>query len=178
MRFWDAVRNSDLEVVAYSHSAGIKPLREAIATYYGSFGQSVCHDEVIVTTGASEALGFVLTAILDPGDEVIVPEPFYANYLSFALGNDGKVVPIPTRIENDFALPEIEAFEEKITERTRAILICNPGNPTGVLYPQAALEKLKTICQKHDLFLIADEVYREFAYDGLQHHSALGTERA
>ena len=112
---------------------------------------------VIVTTGASEALNFVFTAIMDAGDEIIVPEPFYANYLSFALGNDGAVVPVTTRIEDDFGLPDIEEFERKITPRTRAILICNPGNPTGVIYPRESLEQLAKIVAKHDLFLVADE---------------------
>ena len=174
--FFQAIESADLKVLAYSHSAGIAPLREQIAAYYTRIGHSLEIDEVLVTTGASEALQFVFTAIMDPGDEVIVPEPFYANYLSFALGNDGRVVPVPSNIEDSFALPPIEAFEAAITANTRAILICNPGNPTGVLYPKSSLEKLKEICLKHDLFLIADEVYREFAYDSLTHHSTLGLE--
>ena len=174
--FFEAITKADLKVVAYSHSAGIEPLREQIASYYTRLGYPIEMEEVIVTTGASEALQFVFTAIMNPSDEVIVPEPFYANYLSFSLGNDGVVVPVTSDVEDDFALPAIEAFEEKITSKTRAILICNPGNPTGVLYPKEALEKLQALAKKHDLFLIADEVYREFAYDNNQHYSTLGLE--
>jgi aspartate aminotransferase len=173
-QFFEAINQANVKVLAYSHSAGIEPLREKIASYYTRLGHSIAVDDVLVTTGASEALNFVFTAIMNPGDEVIIPEPFYANYLSFSLGNDGVVVPVTSTVENDFALPDIELFEEKITSKTRAILICNPGNPTGVLYPREALEKLQAIAKKHDLFLIADEVYREFAYDSNQHHSTLG----
>jgi aspartate aminotransferase len=173
-QFFEAINQANVKVLAYSHSAGIEPLREKIASYYTRLGYSIAVDDVLVTTGASEALNFVFTAIMNPGDEVIIPEPFYANYLSFSLGNDGVVVPVTSTVENDFALPDIELFEEKITSKTRAILICNPGNPTGVLYPREALEKLQAIAKKHDLFLIADEVYREFAYDSNQHHSTLG----
>ena len=173
-QFFEAINQANVKVLAYSHSAGIEPLREKIASYYTRLGHSIAVDDVLVTTGASEALNFVFTAIMNPGDEVVIPEPFYANYLSFSLGNDGVVVPVTSTVENDFALPDIELFEEKITSKTRAILICNPGNPTGVLYPREALEKLQAIAKKHDLFLIADEVYREFAYDSNQHHSTLG----
>jgi aspartate aminotransferase len=173
-QFFEAINQANVKVLAYSHSAGIEPLREKIASYYTRLGYSIAVDDVLVTTGASEALNFVFTAIMNPGDEVVIPEPFYANYLSFSLGNDGVVVPVTSTVENDFALPDIELFEEKITSKTRAILICNPGNPTGVLYPREALEKLQAIAKKHDLFLIADEVYREFAYDSNQHHSTLG----
>ncbi len=171
--FFQAIDDADLKVIAYSHSAGIESLRIQIAEYYGRLGYAITLNQVLVTTGASEALNFVFTAVLNPGDEVIIPEPFYANYLSFSLGNDGVVVPVTTRVEDSFALPPIEAFEEKITPRTRAIMICNPGNPTGVLYPKESLEKLKAIVEKHDLFLIADEVYREFVYDSATHHSTL-----
>jgi len=160
-------------VLAYSHSAGNATLRQAIADYYGRLGQEITTDEVIVTTGASEALNFVFAACLNPEDEVIIPEPFYANYNSFSIASNVKVKPLATSIEEDFALPSIEAFEALITPRTKAILICNPGNPTGILYQQEELEKLQAIAMKHDLFLIADEVYREFAYDGLPHHSVL-----
>jgi aspartate aminotransferase len=130
-------------------------------------------DQINVTTGASEALGFIFSSVMNADEQVIVPEPFYANYNSFSLANSANVIPIQTRIEDDFALPKIEAFEEKITNKTRAILICNPGNPTGILYPKSALEKLRDIVLKHDLFLIADEVYREFVYDSVPHHSTL-----
>ncbi len=178
--FFQAVQDADIKVVAYSPSAGIQPLREQIAAYYGRLGHKLELDDVMVTTGASEALSFVFTAVMNPGDEVIVPEPFYANYLSFALGNDGRVVPVTSDIEDDFALPSVEAFEEKITPNTRAILVCNPGNPTGVLYPKEALLQLRELAIKHDLFLIADEVYREFVYGDDQHMSTLeleGTEQ-
>ncbi len=172
--FMQAIIDADLKVVEYSHSAGIEPLRQQIADYYRRLNHTIDTDQVLVTTGASEALNFVFTAIMDPGDEVVVPEPFYANYLSFSLANDGVVVPVPTSIDDDFALPSMESLEEKITPNTRAILICNPGNPTGVLYPKEALEQLAKIVKKHDLFLIADEVYREFNYDDEPHFSTLG----
>ncbi len=174
--FFQAVQEADVKVVAYSPSAGIEPLREQIAAYYGRLGHELATDNVLVTTGASEALSFVFTAVMNPGDEVIIPEPFYANYLSFALGNDGNIVPVTSDIENDFAMPPVEAFEEKITANTRAILVCNPGNPTGVLYPKEALLQLRDLALKHDLFLIADEVYREFVYGDYEHVSTLGLE--
>lgn len=172
--YFQAIRDAQPEVLAYSHSAGNKSLREAIAGYYGRIGHQLTTEEILVTTGASEALNFVFASILNPGDEIIVPEPFYANYNGFSIFSNVKVVPLPTKIEESFALPSIEQFEELITEHTKAILICNPGNPTGVMYPQEALDKLQEIVLKHDLYLIADEVYREFAYDGLSHHSTLG----
>lgn len=172
--YFQAIREAQPEVLEYSHSAGNESLRKAISGYYHRIGHELTTDEIIVTTGASEALNFVFASILNPGDEVIIPEPFYANYNAFSISSNVKVVPIPTRIEDSFALPPIEAFEELITDRTRAILICNPGNPTGVMYPKEALDKLKEIVLKHDLYLVADEVYREFAYDGLTHHSILG----
>ena len=171
--FFDAIRQADLDVLAYSPSAGFDSLRLQISDYYGRLGYPVESSQVMVTTGASEALGFVFAAIMDPGDEVIVPEPFYANYLSFAIGKDAKIVPVTSRIEDDFCLPSTADFEAKITKRTKAILICNPGNPTGVLYPASALNHLREIAEKYDLFIIADEVYREFAYDGLEHTSCL-----
>ena len=171
--FFQAIKDADLEVVAYSHSAGTQQLRDEIANYYGRLGHKLTDEEIIVTTGASEALNFVFASIMNAGDEVIVPEPFYANYNSFSLAKDTKVVPVTTTIENNFALPPIEEFEKKITSKTRAILICNPGNPTGVLYPRESLEQLMQIVKKHDLFLIADEVYREFVYGGSQHCSTL-----
>jgi len=173
-QFFQAIQNADLKVVAYSPSPGYESLRQAIADYYGRIGEEIEPSEVLVTTGASEALSFIFAAILNPGDEVIVPEPFYANYSSFSIGKDATVVPVTTSMEDDFALPDMAAFEERITPKTRAILICNPGNPTGVLYPRESLEQLRKICLKHNLYLIADEVYREFVYDSLEHHSALG----
>ncbi|MGI9519055.1 MAG: pyridoxal phosphate-dependent aminotransferase [Pirellulaceae bacterium] len=174
--FFDAIREANLKVVAYSPSAGMMPLREQIHSYYGRLGHDLHLDDILVTTGASEALGFVFAALMNPGEEVIVPEPFYANYLSFSLARDAVVVPVTSAIEDDFGLPPIEAIEAKITARTKAIQICNPGNPTGVLYPRDALLRLREIAAKHDLFIIADEVYREFAYDGAEHSSALGLE--
>ncbi len=172
--FFDAISEADVKVLAYSPSAGITPLRQKIAAYYSRLGHELELDDILVTTGASEALNFIFASLMNPGDEVIVPEPFYANYNSFALGKDTKVVPVTSKIEDDFSLPAIEEFERRISDRTKAILICNPGNPTGVLYPKEALEKLHEIVRKHDLFLISDEVYREFAYDSLTHHSTLG----
>lgn len=171
--FFDAVVNADTKVLAYSPSPGFASLRQEIASYYQRNHCPVVADDVLVTTGASEAISFVLQAVLNAGEEVIVPEPFYANYLSFALGNDGQLVPVESSIDNDFALPSVEQFEAKITERTRAIMICNPGNPTGILYPESALRRLMELVEKHDLLLIADEVYREFVYDGNSHHSVL-----
>ncbi len=176
--YWQAIEQAHLKVLAYSHSAGNASLRQAIADYYARIGQEIDIDQVIVTTGASEALNFVFAACLNPGDEVIIPEPFYANYNSFSIAANVQVKPLATHIEEGFALPSIEAFEALITPRTKAILICNPGNPTGILYSQAELEKLQAMAMKHDLFLIADEVYREFTYDGLPHHSVLSLPRA
>ncbi|MEM6726116.1 MAG: pyridoxal phosphate-dependent aminotransferase [Bacteroidota bacterium] len=162
----EAVRSFDLPVLAYSHSAGNIAYREKLATYYASFGAEISSDQIIVTSGASEALFFGLMSILDPGDEIIVPEPFYANYNGFSLAGNIQIKPITARIENGFALPPIEVFEKHIGPKTKAILICNPSNPTGYLYSKEELEVLRTIVQKHDMFLLADEVYREFCYDG------------
>ena len=171
--FFDAIRKADLDIIAYSPSAGMNELREKIVAYYDRIGPKISADNIIVTTGASEALLFVFNAILNPGDEVIVLEPFYANYLSFCLQNLGKVVPVTTHAENNFALPGIDAFEKKITDKTRAIVICNPSNPTGVSYDAATMKQLEAICKKHDLFLITDEVYREFIYGPPMPPSAL-----
>ncbi len=172
--FMQAIIDADIQVLAYSHSAGMESLRKQIIQYYGRINHDLHLSQVLVTTGASEALNFIFAAIMDPGDEIIVPEPFYANYLTFALGNSGRVVPVTTRIEDDFSLPNIQEFESNITPRTRAILICNPGNPTGVIYPRESLEELAQIARKHDLFLISDEVYREFNYESQPHFSTLG----
>ncbi|MDX2249333.1 MAG: pyridoxal phosphate-dependent aminotransferase [Bacteroidia bacterium] len=176
--YFEAIAKADIKVLAYSHSAGNESLRRKIMDYYQRLGHSLDLNQVIVTTGASEALSFVFASCMNPGDEVIIPEPFYANYNSFSIFSNIQVKPITTKIEEGFALPPIEAFEELITPRTKAILICNPGNPTGILYPQESLQKLRDIVLKHDLYLIADEVYREFAYDGLEHHSVLELEGA
>ncbi|MEL6251616.1 MAG: pyridoxal phosphate-dependent aminotransferase [Bacteroidota bacterium] len=172
--FFEAIEQANPEVLAYTHSEGILSLREKIAAYYSRLGYPVNDQQVLVTTGASEALSFVFSTCFNPGDELIVPEPFYANYNGFSVFSDINIVPIQTDIENNFSLPPMEAFEALITERTKGILICNPGNPTGVMYPKEALEKLGKIVKKHNLYLIADEVYREFAYDNLKHHSILG----
>lgn len=168
-----AVKNFDINVLEYSHSSGFESYRNKLAAYYKKHALPVEPQDIIITTGGSEALLFALGSTLDQGDEVIIPEPFYANYNGFATASGVKVVPVMSGIETGFALPPIEAFEALITPQTKAILICNPGNPTGYLYSKDEIEKLAEIVKKHDLFLIADEVYREFTYDGLQHHSVL-----
>ena len=172
----DAIHNFSNEVVEYSHSAGFESYRKGLASYYQNLAIDVDYNDVMVTTGGSEALLFALNSCLDPGDEVIIPEPFYANYNGFSMSAGVKVKPIATSISDGFALPAIEEFEKLITSKTKAILICNPGNPTGYLYSKKELETLRDIVIKYDLFLIADEVYREFAYDGNQHHSVLNIE--
>jgi len=169
----DAVKNSDIEVLSYSRSEGSDTYREKLATYYNKHNIPVNASEIVVTTGGSEALLFTLGSIADAGDEVIIPEPFYANYNGFATASGIAVVPVESSIDNAFALPPIADFEKLITAKTKAILICNPGNPTGYLYTKEELEKLKEIALKHDLFIIADEVYREFVYDGLKHHAIM-----
>lgn len=169
----NAVKNTDIEVLAYSHSAGFASYREKLAQYYKKRDIAVHPSDIIVSTGGSEALLFAMGSITDPGDEIIIPEPFYANYNGFATANGVKVVPVISTLAEGFALPPIADFEKQITSRTKAIVICNPGNPTGYLYSQEEINQLAAIVKKHDLFLIADEVYREFAYDGLQHHSIM-----
>lgn len=162
----NAIRNFDHKVLEYSHSAGFESYRNNLALYYQKTGIPVNADDIIITTGGSEALIFGFMTTCDPGDEVIIPEPFYANYNGFATTAGLKVVPVGSSIESGFALPPVEEFEKKITSKTRAIVICNPGNPTGYLYTKEELEQLSEIVKKHDLFLFADEVYREFCYDG------------
>ena len=169
----DAVKDFNNQVVEYSHSAGFESYRRGLASYYQSLGINVNFDELMVTTGGSEALLFALNSCLDSGDEVIIPEPFYANYNGFSISAGITVKPISTSIDNGFSLPPIEEFEKLITEKTKAILICNPGNPTGYLYSKEELQTLRDIVKKHDLFLFADEVYREFCYDGNEHFSVL-----
>ena len=169
----EAVKNFSSQVVEYSHSAGFESYRKGLASYYQSLGMDVNFDELMVTTGGSEALLFALNSCLDSGDEVIIPEPFYANYNGFSTSAGITVKPISTSINNGFALPPIDEFEKLITSKTKAILICNPGNPTGYLYSKDELETLRDIVKKHDLFLFADEVYREFCYDGNKHLSIL-----
>lgn len=164
----DAVRHSDFKVLEYSHSAGNESYRKKLVGYYKSVGIDVNEQQIIITTGGSEAILFGFMACLDAGDEVIIPEPFYANYNGFAVEAGVKVVPITSHIENGFALPPIEAIEAKITPRTKAIVICNPNNPTGYLYSAAEMEQLKSIILKHNLYLFSDEAYREFCYEGTQ----------
>lgn len=169
----DAVRNTNMKVLEYSPSAGFESYRNKLATYYQRNNIDVTPADIIVTTGGSEAILFAIMTCMDAGDEIIIPEPFYANYNGFAITSDVKVVPIPSGIETGFALPPIEDFEKAITPRTRAIMICNPNNPTGYLYSAEELNILKEICLKHNLFLLSDEAYREFCYDDRKHISAL-----
>ncbi len=168
-----AIRNFDQKVVEYSHSAGIPSYRKKLVDYYKKHDIHISADEIIIGAGGSEAILFAMNSCMDPGDEIIIPEPFYANYNGFAVNAGLKVVPIPSRIENGFALPPITEFEKAITPKTKAIIICNPNNPTGYLYSRAELETLKDIVLKYDLFLFADEVYREFCYDGKKHFSVM-----
>lgn len=168
-----AIKNNDISVLSYSHSAGFESYRKKLANYYKNIAPGINHNDIIVTTGGSEALLFAMGSIADAGDEIIIPEPFYANYNGFATASGVKVVPVISTIENNFGLPPVSEFEKLITPKTKAILICNPGNPTGYLYSKEEIDQLAAIVKKHDLFLIADEVYREFAYDGLIHHSIL-----
>jgi aspartate aminotransferase len=167
------IRNTDIKVLEYSHSAGMISYRRKLVDYYKKYNIAVTPEEMIVTTGGSEAILFALNSCLDPGDEIIIPEPFYANYNGFAISSGVVVKPIDSTIETGFALPPMQAFEEAITERTKAIMICNPNNPTGYLYSKEELESLSKIVKKHDLFLFSDEVYREFVYDGSEHHSVM-----
>jgi len=169
----NAVKNLDRTVIEYSNSEGYTSYREGLAKYYKSVEIDVSTDDVMVTTGGSEALIFGFMTCLDAGDEIIIPEPFYANYNGFATMAGLTVKPITASIETGFALPPIEEFEKQITDKTKAILICNPGNPTGSLYSQESLEALAEIVKKHDLFLFADEVYREFCYDGAKPFSCM-----
>lgn len=169
----DAVKNNQLNVLEYSRTEGSEAYREKVAAYYQKNKIPVTADDIIVTTGGSEALAFAMGSIADADDEIIIPEPFYANYNGFATASGVKVVPVISKLENNFALPPIEDFEKLITPRTKAILICNPGNPTGYLYSEEEIRKLAKIVLKHDLFLIADEVYREFVYDDKDHYSIL-----
>jgi aspartate aminotransferase len=162
----DAVRHADITVLEYSHSAGNESYRRKLTGYYKKVGIDVAYDEIVVTTGGSEAIMFGFLTCMNPGDEVIVPEPYYANYNGFAVQAGVHVVPITSHIEDGFALPAIDGFEKLITEKTKAIIICNPNNPTGYLYSLQEMEALKQLCLKHDLFLFSDEAYREFCYDG------------
>ncbi len=169
----NAIRNYNQDVITYSNSAGNISYRTKLVEYYKKNNIHITADDIIITTGASEALLFTMQSIMNPGDEIIIPEPFYANYLGFAINAGVNIVPIPSDIESGFALPAIEHFEKKITERTKAIMVCNPNNPTGYLYSKKELQTLKELALKYDLYLIADEVYREFVYDGKEHFSIM-----
>ena len=173
----DELKNLNLNVIEYSHSAGFASYRNGLADYYQKLGVHLdAEKEIMITTGGSEALIFAFQCCFEPGDEIIIPEPFYANYNGFATTCGINVIPVTASIDNGFALPPISAFEEKITANTKGILICNPGNPTGYLYSKEELDSLRKIVQEKDLFLFADEVYREFCYDGATHTSALELE--
>ena len=169
----DAVKVHSLDILAYTRSEGSEDFRKKIAGYYSKKEIYVKPDDIIVTTGGSEALLFAFGSIMDTDDEIIIPEPFYANYNGFSTASNVNVVPVISKIEDNFALPPIKEFEKLITPKTKAILICNPGNPTGYLYSKEEIKQLASLVKKHDLFLIADEVYREFAYDGHTHYSIM-----
>jgi aspartate aminotransferase len=171
-----AIRNIDHKVIEYSHSAGNESYRRKLAQFYQKAGIKIDHTQLLITTGGSEAILFALNSCVNPGEEVITPEPFYANYNGFATSAGIKIIPVASFIENDFALPPINEIEKKITSKTKGIIICNPNNPTGYLYSKEELLQLKEIVKKHDLFLFADEAYREFCYDGAEHFSAMKLE--
>jgi aspartate aminotransferase len=172
----EAVKNMTEQVIEYSHSAGHESYRRKLASFYQGIGIEVDHTEMLVTTGGSEAITFALMSTVNPDEEVIVPEPFYANYNGFSVAAGVRVVPITSSIDSGFALPPIEEFEKVITPLTRGIIICNPNNPTGYLYSREELQRLAEIVKKHDLYLFSDEVYREFCYDGEKHISAMHLE--
>lgn len=169
----NAIKNNNIEILEYSHSAGFESYRTKLSQYYTSHGLPIDTADIIITTGGSEALLFALGSTMDAGDEIIIPEPFYANYNGFSVASGVTVVPVISTIDEGFALPPIADFEKLITPKTKAILICNPGNPTGYLYRQEEIQQLAELVKKHDLFLIADEVYREFTYDGDKHYSVM-----
>lgn len=169
----EAIKNNNISILEYSHSAGFESYRTKLAASYKSHGVNVDAADIIITTGGSEALLFALGSTMDAGDEIIIPEPFYANYNGFSVASGVTVVPVISTIDEGFALPPIADFEKLITAKTKAILICNPGNPTGYLYTQEEILQLAELVKKHDLFLIADEVYREFTYDGDKHYSVM-----
>ena len=169
----NAVKNIDLTILEYSHSAGNESYRKKLAAYYTNQGIPVNTEDIIISTGGSEALMFAMGSTMDHGDEIIIPEPFYANYNGFSTASGVTVVPVISKIETSFALPAVADFEKLITPKTKAILICNPGNPTGYLYSKEEIMQLAALVKKHDLFLISDEVYREFTYDGDIHYSVM-----
>ncbi len=172
----DAIRNCTEKVIEYSHSAGNVSYRKKLAKYYRNIGINIDENEMLITTGGSEAITFALMTCMNPGDEILIPEPFYANYNGFAVAAGVVVKPITSSIENDFALPPIEEFEKLMTPKTKGIVICNPNNPTGYLYSKEELNQLRELILKYDLFLFSDEVYREFCYDGEEHFSAMNLE--
>ena len=169
----DAIKNIDLELLKYEYSQGSYEFRKNLCAYYSIHNIDVSPDDIITTVGASEALSFTMNSICDPGDEVIIPEPFYANYNGFAHASDVKVIPVTSKIEDNFALPSMESFEKKINKRTKAILICNPCNPTGYVYSKEEIISIANLAKKNDLFIVVDEVYREFIYTDLKHYSIL-----
>ena len=169
----DAIKNFDMKTAEYTHSAGIESYRKGLAGYYKSVDINIDFEDILITTGGSEAIIFTLLTTLNPGDEVIIPEPYYTNYNGFAMQAGIKIVPVTSYIENGFALPPISDFEKLISPKTKAILVCNPNNPTGYLYSKKELQQLRDLVLKHDLYLFADEVYREFCYDGHEHFSVL-----
>ena len=173
----DAIRNIDLDLLKYEYSQGSYDFRNNLCSYYSGHNIYIKPDDIITTVGASEALSFTMNSICDPGDEVIIPEPFYANYNGFAQASDVKVIPITSKIEDNFSLPSIESFEDKINIKTKAIIICNPCNPTGYVYSKDEIIKIAMLAKKHDLFIVVDEVYREFIYTNLKHFSILEDER-
>ncbi|WP_067149651.1 pyridoxal phosphate-dependent aminotransferase [Pseudotamlana agarivorans] len=172
----NAVKQNDIDILSYSRSEGSEEYRVKLANYYKNHDIPISHEDIIVTTGASEALLFLFSSIMDPDDEVIISEPFYANYIAFSTASGVKVVPAICNIDDNFALPSVETFEKLISPKTKAILICNPGNPTGSLYSKEEIQQLANLAIKHDLFLVADEVYREFIYDGETHYSIMQVE--
>ena len=169
----DAIKNIDLELLKYEYSQGSYEFRKNLCAYYSIHNIDVSPDDIITTVGASEALSFTMNSICDPGDEVIIPEPFYANYNGFAHASDVKVIPVRSKIEDNFALPSLESFEKKINKRTKAILICNPCNPTGYVYSKEEIISIANLAKKNDLFIVVDEVYREFIYTDMKHYSIL-----
>ena len=169
----NAVKNTDIKILEYSHSAGFDSYRTKLALSYQKIGLPINKEDIIITTGGSEALLFAMGSTMDAGDEIIIPEPFYANYNGFSTASGVNVVPVISTIDTGFALPPIADFEKLITPKTKAILICNPGNPTGYLYSEEEIQQLAALVKKHDLFIIADEVYREFTYDGYKHYSIM-----
>jgi aspartate aminotransferase len=169
----NAIKDIDLELLKYEYSQGSYEFRKNLCLYYSGHNINVSPVDIITTVGASEALSFTMNSICDPGDEVIIPEPFYANYIGFAHASDVKVIPVTSKIEDNFALPSLESFEKKINKRTKAILICNPCNPTGYVYSKEEIISIANLAKKNDLFIVVDEVYREFIYTDLKHYSIL-----